>query len=74
MRFAPPARDSELRHAAHVFSQSAYLRELALTWGVAAERVSVLPNPAPSWASSVEREELRRGFGLNGATLAFAGG
>jgi glycosyltransferase involved in cell wall biosynthesis len=67
------ARDAELRHAAHVFTPSAYLRELALTWGVAAERVSVLPNPAPVLGELGQREELRRGFGLNGATLAFAG-
>ena len=37
----------ELRHAAHVFTPSAYLRELALGWGVPPERVTVLPNPAP---------------------------
>lgn len=67
------ARDVELRHAAHVFTPSAYLRELALRWGVAAERVSVLPNPTPLSAKLRDREELRRDFGLNGATLAFAG-
>ena len=67
------ARDAELRHAAHVFTPSVYLRDLALTWGVAAERVSVLPNPAPVLGELGQREELRRRFGLNGATLAFAG-
>jgi glycosyltransferase involved in cell wall biosynthesis len=68
------ARDVELRHAAHVFTPSAYLRELALTWGVAADRVSVLPNPAPVLPSELPaRDELRRTLGLNGATLAFAG-
>jgi len=68
------ARDIELRHAAHVFTPSAYLRELALTWGVAAERVSVLPNPAPVLPPELPaRDELRRTLGLNGATLAFAG-
>src|SRR5205823_5277024 len=41
------ARDVELRRAAHVFTPSAYLRELALGWGVRPDRVSVLPNPAP---------------------------
>jgi glycosyltransferase involved in cell wall biosynthesis len=56
-----------------VFTPSAYLRELALTWGVAAERVSVLPNPAPVLGELGAREELRQEFGLNGATLAFAG-
>jgi glycosyltransferase involved in cell wall biosynthesis len=68
------ARDVELRHAAHVFTPSAYLRELALAWGVAADRVSVLPNPAPLLPAELPpRDELRRTLGLNGATLAFAG-
>jgi glycosyltransferase involved in cell wall biosynthesis len=67
------ARDIELRHAAHVFTPSAYLRELALGWGVAPDRVSVLPNPSPVVGELGSRDELRRAFGLNGATLAFAG-
>jgi glycosyltransferase involved in cell wall biosynthesis len=67
------ARDVELRHAAHVFTPSAYLRELALGWGVAPQRVSVLPNPSPVLGELGQRDELRRAFGLNAATLAFAG-
>ncbi|HEX6662102.1 MAG TPA: glycosyltransferase family 4 protein [Gaiellaceae bacterium] len=67
------ARDVELRHAAHVFTPSAYLRELALAWGVDPGRVSVLPNPAPAVPSLPPREELRAGLGLNGAAIAFAG-
>ncbi len=67
------ARDVELRHAAHVFTPSAYLRELALGWGVAPDRVSVLPNPSPLAQELGRRDELRRAFGLNGGTLAFAG-
>jgi glycosyltransferase involved in cell wall biosynthesis len=67
------ARDVELRHAAHVFTPSAYLRELALGWGVAPDRVSVLPNPSPVLGELGQRDELRREFGLNGATLAFGG-
>ena len=67
------ARDVELRHAAHVFTPSAYLRDLALAWGVAPQRLSVLPNPSPVVGELGQREELRRAFGLNGATLAFAG-
>ena len=66
-------RDVELRHAAHVFTPSAYLRELTVGWGVAPERVTVLPNPAPSLPPLRPRDELRRELGLNGATLAFAG-
>jgi glycosyltransferase involved in cell wall biosynthesis len=67
------ARDAELKRAAHVFTPSSYLRELALSWGVPAERVSVLPNPAPSLPALAPRDELRRSFGLRGPTLAFAG-
>jgi len=67
------ARDAELRHAAHVFTPSAYLRELALAWGVPAERVSVLPNPAPPLPELRPREVLRAELGLDGPTLAFAG-
>jgi glycosyltransferase involved in cell wall biosynthesis len=67
------ARDFELRHAAHVFCPSSYLRDLVLWWGVPHDRVSVLPNPAPEIRDLQPRDVLRRGFGLNGATLAFAG-
>ena len=67
------ARDLELRNAAHVFTPSAYLRDLAVGWGVDAGRVSVLPNPAPPLRALRPREELRASFELNGPTLAFAG-
>jgi glycosyltransferase involved in cell wall biosynthesis len=67
------ARNAELRGAAHVFTPSSYLRRLAISWGVPAECVSVLPNPAPHVRELPAREELQRSFGLNGATLAFAG-
>jgi glycosyltransferase involved in cell wall biosynthesis len=67
------ARDLELRGAAHVFCPSAYLRELVLSWGVEPDRVDVLPNPAPVVPELPPREELKRSFGLDGATLAFAG-
>lgn len=67
------ARDLELRHAAHVLTPSAYLRDLVLSWGVQADRVSVLPNPAPPLPELPPRAELRRSFELDGDTLAFAG-
>jgi glycosyltransferase involved in cell wall biosynthesis len=67
------ARDVELRHAAHVFCPSDYLRELVLSWGIRPERVTVLPNPSPDLQALPSREELKRSFGLDGATLAFAG-
>jgi glycosyltransferase involved in cell wall biosynthesis len=67
------ARDAELRGAAHVFTPSSYLGELAVSWGVAPARVSVLPNPAPELPESEPREVLRASFGMDRLTLAFAG-
>ena len=67
------ARDAELRRAAHVFTPSAYLRELAVSWGVDSAHVSVLPNPTPRLSGRAPRDELRRSFGMTGPTLAFAG-
>lgn len=67
------ARDAELARAAHVVCPSAYLRELAVRWGLPADRVSVLPNPAPPLPELPPREELRAALGVEGAVLAFAG-
>jgi glycosyltransferase involved in cell wall biosynthesis len=67
------ARDQELRHAAHVFTPSAWLRELVVRWGVEPARVSVLPNPSPPLPPLRDRDELRASFEMNGPTLAFAG-
>jgi len=67
------ARNVELRGAAHVFTPSSYLRELAISWGVSPHRVSVLPNPVPRLGDLPPQDELRRSFDLNGATVAFAG-
>jgi glycosyltransferase involved in cell wall biosynthesis len=66
-------RDRALRRAAHVLCPSAYLRAIALGWGLDPGRVSVLPNPAPPLPAMPSREELRRELGLDGPTLAFAG-
>jgi glycosyltransferase involved in cell wall biosynthesis len=80
-QWAPPAsalplrhlRDFDARRAAHVVTPSAYLRALALGWGVEPERATVLPNPAPVVPEQRPRSELRRELGLNGPTLVFAG-
>jgi glycosyltransferase involved in cell wall biosynthesis len=71
--FLRTVRDATLGGAAHVVCPSAFLRELALSWGVAEERVSVLPNPAPALPALPPRDELRRSFGIEGPTVAFAG-
>ena len=67
------ARDFDARHAAHVITPSAFLRELVIGWGVAPDGVTVLPNPAPSVPSLRPRDELRAEFGFDGPTLVFAG-
>jgi glycosyltransferase involved in cell wall biosynthesis len=67
------ARDAELTRAAHVFTPSAYLRELTLSWGVDPGRVSVLPNPVPQLPVLRARDDLRRSFDMTDPTLAFAG-
>ena len=41
-------RDRTVRGAAFVFCPSAYLRELAVSWGTEPARVEVLPNAAPA--------------------------
>ena len=66
-------RDLDVRRAAHVVTPSAYLRELAIGWGVPADRVTLLPNPTPPVSGLPPHEELRKQFGLTGPTLVFAG-
>jgi glycosyltransferase involved in cell wall biosynthesis len=41
-------RDLTVRRAAHVLCPSEFMAELVCGWGVPSERVTVLPNPAPS--------------------------
>lgn len=71
--FLRRTRDRALRRARHVFCPSAYLRGIALGWGLDPARVSVLPNPAPEVPELPERDALRGELGLDGPTLAFAG-
>ena len=67
------SRDAIATRAAHVITPSAYLRELAIGWGVPAGRVTVLPNPAPAVPETVSRDALRQRFGFDRPTLVFAG-
>jgi glycosyltransferase involved in cell wall biosynthesis len=66
-------RDVDVRRAAHVVTPSAYLRELAVGWGVPSDRVTLLPNPAPRLPELAPRDELRERLSIDGPTLAFAG-
>jgi glycosyltransferase involved in cell wall biosynthesis len=66
-------RDLELRAATHIVIPSDSLRELALRWGLPAEKITVIRNPVPPPPQLPSREELRAKHGLNGPTLVFAG-
>lgn len=68
-------RNAALRGSRQVFCPSAYLRGIALRWGLDPARVSVLPNPAPDVPPLSPRDELRDELGLAGPRplLAFAG-
>jgi len=72
-RFLRVTRAAALRRARHVFCPSAYLRNVALGWGLDPAHVSVLPNPAPPIPSLPSRDELRTALRLDGHVLAFAG-
>src|SRR5262249_4388782 len=52
-------RNADVRRAAHIVTPSAYLRELALGWGVPPHRATVLPNPTPPLPELRPRDELR---------------
>ena len=71
--FLRATRNRALRSARHVFCPSAYLRDVALRWGLDPQRVSVLPNPAPEVPPMPSRDELRAELGLDGKVLVFAG-
>jgi len=66
------ARDLALARASRVIIPSEALRELALGWGLPAEKVVVIPNPVSPPALD-DREALRRRHRLEGRTLVFAG-
>jgi glycosyltransferase involved in cell wall biosynthesis len=67
------SRTAALRRADVVMSPSAYLRELAIGWGLDPGGVVVVPNPAPSPPALPPRETLRAELALDGPSLAFAG-
>jgi glycosyltransferase involved in cell wall biosynthesis len=72
-RFLRMTRTAALRRARHVFCPSAYLRKVALGWGLDPRRVSVLPNPAPDVPDMPPRDALRAELWLDGDVLVFAG-
>ena len=73
VRVLRTARNVALRRARHIFCPSAYLRDVALGWGLDPAKLSVLPNPAPDVPALPARDELRAELDLSRPTLAFAG-
>jgi glycosyltransferase involved in cell wall biosynthesis len=73
VRLLRATRNRALRRAVHVVVPSAYLRDLALGWGVAGDRLTVVSNPAPVLPALPDRDAARVALGLNGVTLAAAG-
>jgi glycosyltransferase involved in cell wall biosynthesis len=67
------SRDTALRRATSVICPSAYLRDMAVAWGIPPERVLVIPNPVPDLPGLPSREEARAALDIDGPTLAFAG-
>ena len=61
------------QRAAHLFCPSEFLRRIVISWGIAPERVTVLPNATPVLPSLPSRDALRSAFGVDGPLLAFAG-
>jgi glycosyltransferase involved in cell wall biosynthesis len=66
-------RTAALRRARQVIVPSAYLREVALGWGLEPSRVTVVPNPAPELASLPPRAVARTALGIRGFALGTAG-
>ncbi len=67
------ARDLALRRASHVVCPSAFLRELSLGWGLATEKVTVVPNAIPPLPQLRPAAEVRAELDLPQPLLAFAG-
>ena len=66
-------RTAALRRARGVVVPSAYLRDIALRWGLDPSRVVVVPNPAPPLGNLPSRAEAREALALSGRVVATAG-
>ncbi|HEX6724967.1 MAG TPA: glycosyltransferase [Gaiella sp.] len=73
VRFLRTTRTAALRRARRVLVPSAYLRAIALGWGLDPARTAVIPNPAPEVPVHPTREEARQAFGIEGFALGVAG-
>ena len=66
-------RNAALRRAGRVVVPSAYLREIAVGWGLTPSRVTVVPNPAPELPRLPSRDEARAALDVHGFALGTAG-
>ena len=73
-RLLRASRTAALRRAERVLVPSAYLREIALGWGLLPDRVAVVPNPAPELPPRLpSQDEARSALGIRGPAIAAAG-
>jgi len=73
IRLLRQARDRALMRVDELVCPSSYLAARAVVWGVAEERVTVIPNAAPPLPSLPERDDARARFDIACPTLVFAG-
>ena len=73
VRFLRATRTAALRRARRVLVPSAYLRAIALGWGLDPARTAVVPNPAPEVPVHPTRDEARAALGIEGFALGVAG-
>jgi glycosyltransferase involved in cell wall biosynthesis len=59
--------------ASRVVIPSDYLARIVSGWGISANRIAVIPNPAPPVDALPSRAEARARLGVSGPTLVFAG-
>jgi glycogen(starch) synthase len=66
-------RDAALRRACRVLSPSAYLRSVALGWGLDERRLTVVANPPPDLPPLQRQDDARASLQASGPLLVFAG-
>ncbi len=66
-------RTAALRRARHVIVPSAYLREIAVGWGLDPAGITVVPNPAPELQGVPTRAAARTALAIAGPALGLAG-
>jgi glycosyltransferase involved in cell wall biosynthesis len=73
LRALKRARSWMVGRAAKVVIPSRYLAEIARGWGLAADGIEVVPNPAPDIGPLPDRDAARERLGISGPTFVFAG-